>query len=122
MNSKTASNAAGFWPLECPNKPLDKSLSGWVRFTRLNKLKMSALNSREKAFPLHYLGEFCIDIGENRGPVNVFRPTLPSCPSAGDGNAEADAKPFREIGGGEPVCMVPGGRARWAGRNHNRRR
>jgi len=70
MNSQTASNVASSGRLNARRGRWTKSLSGWVKFTRLNKLKMSALNSKESV-SFHYLGEFCIDISETRASKGI---------------------------------------------------
>ena len=81
-----------------PNRLLDRSLVTEARFTRLNKLKISARSSSEAPSDVNHRTLTVLVNSElmlaKPGPEKVFRPRLPGCPSAGVVNADAGANPL----------------------------
>src|SRR5713226_9403919 len=81
-----------------PKSELERSLTTFVRFTRLNRLKISPRNWRV-APSLTNQGMRAVFTTlrftlARPGPSKVFRPRLPCWPAAGIGNAEAGNTPL----------------------------
>src|SRR5262245_17205452 len=80
--------------VDFPKNGLDRLFVTCVRFTRLNRLKNSALNCAVAPSVPQIHRNFILFSAEKSvlakpGPRNVLRPRFPCCPRAGAGKSDA---------------------------------